>query len=108
MTEKAMCERGRDNDPDGQSVPSERKSLYYGTRAGLRPGDVIAPGNPSGLSNDGADASFTYLSPDLDAAIWSAELAQGEGSPRVYVVETDNEVEDASEVSAKSAGGQSR
>jgi rifampin ADP-ribosylating transferase len=60
--------------------------LYHGTRADLRPGDLIGPGF---ASNYGArnTASWVYLSGTLDAAIWGAELAQGDGRERIYVVE---------------------
>lgn len=90
--------------PDNRNAGSAQTALFYhGTRDDLRSGSVIAPEDPSGTSSKGTDASFTYMSPDLDAAIWSAELAHGDGPPRVYVVEPEIAVEDASEVLAGSA-----
>lgn len=59
--------------------------FYHGTRADLSPGDLIAPGYSS---NYGArrTASWVYLTGTLDAAIWGAELAQGDGPERIYTV----------------------
>ena len=59
-------------------MTSEAKPLaerfYHGTRADLKPGDLIAAGYNS---NYGArkQASWVYLTGTLDAAIWGAELA---------------------------------
>ena len=60
--------------------------FYHGTRADLKPGDLIAAGYNS---NYGArkQASWVYLTGTLDAAIWGAELAAGDGRERIYVVE---------------------
>jgi rifampin ADP-ribosylating transferase len=52
--------------------------FYHGTRADLKPGDLI---------------EGVCLSPDLDAAIWDAELADGEGPGRVYIVEPTGQIE---------------
>jgi rifampin ADP-ribosylating transferase len=59
---------------------------YHGTRADLKAGDLIAAGHNS---NFGArkQASWVYLTGTLDAAIWGAELAQGDGRERIYIVE---------------------
>ena len=69
------------------ATDSKKKGpFYHGTRAELKPGDLIAPGRPS---NYGArrKASWVYLTGTLDAAIWGAELAAGEGRERIYIVE---------------------
>ena len=62
------------------------RTFYHGTRADLKPGDLIAAGYNS---NFGARrrGSWVYLTGTLDAAIWGAELAQGEGRERIYIVE---------------------
>ena len=76
------------------TVPSPPpRPLYHGTRADLRPGDLIAPGYNS---NYGArrPASWVYLTGTLDAAIWGAELAVGEGRERIYIVEPTGPIED--------------
>jgi hypothetical protein len=67
--------------------------LYHGTRADLRPGDLITPGF---ASNYGArkEASWVYLTGTLDAAIWGAELAAGAGRERIYIVAPTGEIID--------------
>jgi hypothetical protein len=60
--------------------------FYHGTRADLRPGALIAPGYASNYGQR-KQASWVYFSGALDAAIWGAELAQGEGRERIYIVE---------------------
>ena len=65
--------------------PSQR--FFHGTRADLKAGHLVEPGAQ-------ADATHVYLTRNLDAAIWAAELADGEGPGRVYVVEPIGEVED--------------
>jgi hypothetical protein len=56
--------------------------FYHGTRADLKPGDLIAPGY---CSNYGSrrKANFVYLSATLEAATWGAELALGDGRERI-------------------------
>jgi hypothetical protein len=63
-----------------------QRQFYHGTRADLKPGDLIAAGYSS---NYGAQkqASWVYLTGTLDAAIWGAELAAGSGRERIYIVE---------------------
>jgi hypothetical protein len=67
-------------------MSGEAKRFYHGTRADLKPGDLIAAGYSS---NYGArkQASWVYFTGTLDAAIWGAELAAGEGRERIYIVE---------------------
>lgn len=64
--------------------------FYHGTRADLKPGDLIEPGQ----------TTYVYLTPNLDAAIWGAELAVGEGPGRVYIVEPTGQIEQDPEKSA--------
>jgi hypothetical protein len=73
-------------------VPSLQR-LYHGTRADLKPGDLIAPGY---VSNYGKRkiATYVYLSATLDAATWGAELALGEGPGRIYIVEPTGPIVD--------------
>jgi hypothetical protein len=68
------------------------KPFYHGTRAELQPGDMIEPGKPPDVRE--RESSYVYLTPDLDAAIWEAEVAEGEGPGRVYIVEPVGPVED--------------
>jgi len=66
------------------SEPSSRR-FYHGTRAALRPGDLIEPGYASNYTE--RRSPWVYFTETLDAAIWGAELARGEGPGRIYLVE---------------------
>lgn len=69
------------------------QTFYHGTKAALKPGDLIGPGF---ASNYGArkKASYVYLTATLEAATWGAELALGEGRGRIYIVEPTGPIED--------------
>lgn len=67
--------------------------LYHGTKADLKPGDLIAPGYASNYGSR-KNAAWVYLSATLNAAIWGAELAVGEGRGRIYIVEPTGPYED--------------
>ena len=77
---------------DATHDPGAQK-FYHGTKANLNPGDFI---EASFNSNYGKrkKASFVYLTATLDAAAWGAELALGEGSGRIYIVEPTGPMED--------------
>jgi hypothetical protein len=62
------------------------QSFFHGTRADLKPGDLIVVGYQSNFIDVRA-LSWVYFAATLDAAIWGAELAVGSGRERVYVVE---------------------
>ncbi len=67
--------------------------FYHGTKADLKPGDLIAPGYTSNFGKR-KKAAFVYLTATLDAATWGAELAAGEGRGRIYIVEPTGPFED--------------
>lgn len=67
--------------------------FYHGTKANLKEGDLIEPGFNSNFGT-GKKASYIYLTATLDAAIWGAELALGEGPGRIYIVEPTGPIED--------------
>jgi hypothetical protein len=68
-------------------------TYYHGTKVDLQVGDLLAPGYASNYGKR-KQASFVYLSATLDAAIWGAELAVGDGKGRIYVVEPTGAFED--------------
>lgn len=70
-----------------------QRVFYHGTRADLRPGDLIAPGHSSNYGKR-KRASWVYLTGTLDAAIWGAELAAGDGPGRICIVEPTGAIED--------------
>jgi Rifampin ADP-ribosyl transferase len=69
------------------------QQLYHGTKADLKPGDLIAPGY---FSNYGKrkKANYVYLTATMDAAVWGAELALGETPGRIYIVEPTGPIMD--------------
>jgi hypothetical protein len=69
------------------------RSFFHGTKASLKPGDLIKPGYNSNYGKRGI-ASYIYLTGTLNAAIWGAELAFGEEPGRIYVVEATGPIED--------------
>ncbi len=70
-----------------------QQRYYHGTRAELRPGDLIEPGYRSNFGSR-RKAYHVYLTATLDAAVWGAELAVGEGPGRIYIVEPTGPIED--------------
>lgn len=69
------------------------QSFFHGTRADLKPGDLIVVGYQSNFL-EGKSLSWVYFAATLDAAIWGAELAAGSGRGRIYVVEPTGPGED--------------
>lgn len=67
--------------------------LYHGTKANLKPGDLIEPGFSSNYGKR-KKAAYVYLSATLEAATWGAELAMGDGPGRIYIVEPTGPLED--------------
>ncbi len=67
--------------------------FYHGTKADLKPGSLIQPGFNSNYGKR-KNATYVYLTATLDAAVWGAELALGEGPGRIYIVETTGPIED--------------
>ncbi|MCL2678599.1 MAG: NAD(+)--rifampin ADP-ribosyltransferase, partial [Clostridiales bacterium] len=60
--------------------------FYHGTKAVLRAGDFLTPGHKPNYGEQ-KKANYVYLTATLDAAVWGAELAAGEGPGRIYRVE---------------------
>ena len=65
----------------------------HGTKADLKPGDLIEAGRSSNYG-ERKNAAFVYLTGTLDAATWGAELAIGDGPGRIYIVEPTGPIED--------------
>ena len=60
--------------------------FFHGTKAELQLGDLVEPGRASNYGSRQV-ANFVYITGTMDAAIWGAELAQGDGPGRIYRVE---------------------
>ncbi len=69
------------------------QQYFHGTKAALKPGDLIEAGRNSNYGRR-KRAAYVYLTATLDAATWGAELAAGEGPGRIYVVEPTGQIED--------------
>lgn len=69
------------------------QSFFHGTRADLKPGDLIVVGYQSNFT-DIKPLSWVYFAATLDAAIWGAELAMGSERERIYVVEATGPIID--------------
>ena len=69
------------------------QTYFHGTKADLKSGDLIQTGIKSNYGQR-KDAKYIYLSATLDAAVWGAELAEGDAPGRVYVVEPTGYIED--------------
>jgi len=70
-----------------------RQQFFHGTRADLAHGDLIEVGYPSNFG-ERSPLSWVYCTGTLDAAIWGAELAAGDGAVRIYLVEPTGEIVD--------------
>lgn len=69
------------------------QTFFHGTKADLKIGDFIEVGISSNYGQQNK-AKYIYLTATLDAAIWGAELALGEGGERIYLVEATGLLED--------------
>lgn len=79
-------------------------AYLHGTKADLAVGDYLLPGFRSNY-DDGRVMNHVYVTQTLDAAVWGAELAAGEGRSRIYVVEPQGPVEDDPNVTDKKLPG---
>jgi rifampin ADP-ribosylating transferase len=82
----------------------ESGALLHGTKADLRPGDLLMPGRPSNFE-EGRIMNHVYVTATLDAATWGAELAAGESRGRIYLVEPTGDIEDDPNVTDKKFPG---
>ena len=76
----------------------------HGTKAELAIGEMLVPGRESNFEQ-GRTMNYVYFTATLDAATWGAELAAGEGTGRIYVVEPTGEFEDDPNVTDKKFPG---
>lgn len=96
-------------DSAASSTPADGgpRCFYHGTRADLKPGDLIHPGHASNYTE--RRSPWVYFSETLDAATWGAELATGPGAGRIYVVQpTGSFVDDPNLTDRKFPGNPTR
>jgi len=91
----------------GEPVPFEvyEPGVYlHGTKADLAVGEMLVPGRESNFEG-GRVMNHVYFTATLDAAVWGAELAAGEGRGHIYIVEPTGEFEDDPNVTDKKFPG---
>lgn len=84
--------------------PHESGAYLHGTKADLEVGDLLLPGRTSNYQEHRV-MNHVYVTKTLDAAVWGAEMARGDGRCRVYVVEPEGAVEDDPNVTDKKLPG---
>jgi hypothetical protein len=80
------------------------QTYFHGTRAELKVGDLIDVGFDSNYG-ERKNAKYIFLSATLDAAVWGAELAFGDGRERIYLVEPTGSIEDDPDLTDKKFPG---
>ena len=78
----------------------ESGAYLHGTKAELSVGDLLLPGHRMNYDRE-RQANHVYVTQTLDAAVWGAEMAAGEGRGRIYIVEPTGAVEDDPNVTDK-------
>lgn len=77
--------------------------FYHGTKADLKPGDLISPGYRSNYGFGERTSAWVYMSATLSP--WGAELAQGDGPGRIYIVEPTGPFADDPDLTDKRFAG---
>jgi rifampin ADP-ribosylating transferase len=82
----------------------DKGPFFHGTKAALRVGDLLASGFRSNYRPE-IVMNHIYFTALRDGAELAAELAAGDGAPRVYVVEPTGTFEDDPNVTDKKFPG---
>ncbi len=89
-----MSGKNKNTNKENESGPSPfAQTFFHGTKAELKTGDFIEAGYNSNYGQK-KKAKYIYISATLDAAIWGAELASGDGRERIYLTEPTGPIED--------------
>lgn len=99
-----MAETKDDNKSSIKGPAPFVQTYFHGTKADLKIGDQIEVGFNSNYGQK-KNAKYIFLSATLDAAIWGAELADGEGRERIYLVEPTGQIEDDPDLTDKKFPG---
>jgi hypothetical protein len=84
--------------------PSDKGPFYHGTKADLKPGDLLIPGRTSNYQS-GLKMNHIYFTALINGAGLAAALAKGEGNERVYIVEPTGSFENDPNVTDKKFPG---
>ncbi|HEX7847149.1 MAG TPA: NAD(+)--rifampin ADP-ribosyltransferase [Chitinophagaceae bacterium] len=93
-----------ENRSNAQPATAFAQTYYHGTRADLKVGDLVEVGYNSNYGKR-KNAKYIFLTATLDAAIWGAELALGEGQEKIYLVEPTGPIEDDPDLTDKKFPG---
>ncbi|WP_231123221.1 NAD(+)--rifampin ADP-ribosyltransferase [Nocardioides sambongensis] len=93
----------RDPAPEPRAA-DDAGPFFHGTRADLRPGDLLTPGWETNYGS-GKQSRHVYLTASESGAPLAAALASGEGPPRVYRVEPLGPIYDDPNVTDKKFPG---
>ncbi|MDL5511145.1 NAD(+)--rifampin ADP-ribosyltransferase [Arenibacter sp. M-2] len=96
--------KSNDEKINEQGATAFAQTYFHGTKADLKIGDLIEAGFNSNFGQR-RKAKYNFLSATLDAAIWGAELALGDGQERIYLVEPIGEIEDDPDLTDKKFPG---
>ncbi len=99
-----MKETKDEMERSGKGSTPFAQTYFHGTKADLKVGDYIQVGMNSNFG-ERKNAKYFFLTATLDAAIWGAELAVGEGHERIYLVEPTGEIEDDPDLTDKKFPG---
>ena len=86
------------------SEPLDDGPFYHGTKADLREGDLLTPGFRSNYKPE-VVMNHIYFTALPDGAGLAAEIAPGDGEPRVYLVEPTGAYENDPNVTDKKFPG---
>jgi hypothetical protein len=84
--------------------PSDKGPFYHGTKADLQVGDLLTAGGNSNYKSE-LKMNHIYFTALVNGAGLAAELAKGNGEPRVYVVEPAGSFENDPNVTDKKFPG---
>lgn len=90
--QQTMNKQQKEKKTINRSATQFAQTYFHGTKADRKIGDLIEAGYNSNYGQR-KKAKYIFLSGTLDAAIWGAELAFGEGRERIYLVEPTGEIE---------------
>jgi rifampin ADP-ribosyltransferase len=97
-------ENNNESKPNEAAPTTFAQTFFHGTKADLNIGDFITIGINSNYGQK-EKAKYIFLTATLDAAIWGAELALGEGHERIYLVEPTGAIEDDPDLTDKKFPG---
>lgn len=98
-------EKHKDNSKSNETIHRPfAQTFFHGTKVDLKIGELIETGFNSNYGKQ-KKAKYIFLTATLDAAVWGAELALGEGQERIYLVEPTGLIEDDPDLTDKKFPG---